>query len=706
MSEKLDDIEFGEYRIDRRNKRLMRRDEHVPLTPKVFETLEILVQNAGSLVEKSQLMELIWPDRFVEESNLTFNIKMLRKAFNDSPAEPRYIETVPRRGYRFVAEINSVNSEVSRQIAVVPVAIKGNGYLRTFVLAGFFAVVCLILVGMVFKRQISSANAVVEPAYSLTAERLTDNGTTYQAAISKDGRSVVYSSLVNGKESLWVRDLESSANTQLLYPSEDSYLEVAFSPNGRTIYFVRGPKDGSSRPAIYKMPAIGGVPIKLAERSEGTLAISPNGREITFIRYDEGSGDRNKLFTLDIESKTERNIASSEHPNVFWGATYTNDGKHLAVIYGESNNHTHGMGIYQMPADGGKMESISPQFLFVSSLRWLGDDRGLVITARESIGESKTLWHLDNSSHTVRPMSDGNVSYERLSCDAGCNKIVATTVMSDFKLYTANTDRSEAPNELTQARDGVSYAPNGRLVYASDSAANEDIWIMDIDGSNQKQLTTSIGVDAYPKASARGDLVAFMSNRTGAGRVWSMKVDGTEQTQLTETNGGAPIAFSGDGQWIYYIESTSRVIWKVNTAGGGEVPLIDKKLGYDCALSPNTETLACFARDQKTRKIEIRLFNSTDGVEKRRIPIPETENIPYSIRFSHDGTGVTYSSESFSGQITVWRQSIDDSSEAVKIRVLGGTSVLDSEISPDGKILSFIQGRWKHDLTLLTLGSY
>src|SRR5215831_19295712 len=97
--------EFGEFRLDPTAKALRRGNEPVALTPKVFDTLQFMVEHAGRLLEKDELMEHLWQGRFVEESNLTFNIKMLRRALQDDAQQPRFIETVPRRGYRFIAEV-------------------------------------------------------------------------------------------------------------------------------------------------------------------------------------------------------------------------------------------------------------------------------------------------------------------------------------------------------------------------------------------------------------------------------------------------------------------------------------------------------------------------------------------------------------------------------------------------------------------------
>jgi DNA-binding winged helix-turn-helix (wHTH) protein/TolB-like protein len=102
--------EFGDFRLDLAEKVLLRDGESVPITPKVFETLRVFVQHAGRLIEKDELMQKLWQDRFVEESNLTFNIKMLRRALGDDAAKPLFIETVPKRGYRFIAEVRRVKA--------------------------------------------------------------------------------------------------------------------------------------------------------------------------------------------------------------------------------------------------------------------------------------------------------------------------------------------------------------------------------------------------------------------------------------------------------------------------------------------------------------------------------------------------------------------------------------------------------------------
>ena len=104
---------FGRFTLDTDQRVLLRDGKPLPVTPKVFETLLILVENKGRIVEKEGLMRRLWPETFVEDANLTFNIQQVRKALGDDARNPIYIETIPRRGYRFIADVEEVLIDTS-----------------------------------------------------------------------------------------------------------------------------------------------------------------------------------------------------------------------------------------------------------------------------------------------------------------------------------------------------------------------------------------------------------------------------------------------------------------------------------------------------------------------------------------------------------------------------------------------------------------
>jgi DNA-binding winged helix-turn-helix (wHTH) protein len=101
--------EFGPFQLDTANHSLLRNGQLVPLTPKAFDLLEVLVENNGRLIEKDELLKEVWPDSFVEEGNINRNISIIRKVLGEDATGKPYIETVPKRGYRFVASVKTTN---------------------------------------------------------------------------------------------------------------------------------------------------------------------------------------------------------------------------------------------------------------------------------------------------------------------------------------------------------------------------------------------------------------------------------------------------------------------------------------------------------------------------------------------------------------------------------------------------------------------
>lgn len=693
MKEEQENFEFGEYRIDGQNKRLMRGSENVPLTPKVFETLQILVQNAGNLVGKSELMELIWPDRFVEESNLTFNIKMLRKALGDSSNDPKFIETVPRRGYRFIAEMNKPIELAADQVETQPRTAR-----RRLLFATTATAICAMAVaGFALWQQ--RASAVNASPLSFASTRLTESGNISQAVLSHDGELVAYSSHGNGKESLWLRDLASGSNTQVLQPTDDSYTGLTFSRDNKAIYFVRVPKDRSSGAAIYSLPTNGGIPTKIADRTEGWIDTSPDGKLLSFVQYVEGKGDLNKLMLMNVDGTNARVVMVSAQPSVYWVSSFSPDGKKLVAAYGRSNTSSKEMMLVEIDIETNSQRTVSENFFYISDVQWL-EDGSVLFNASEKIGDPSRIWKLDRVTGKGIVQTDAGVSYWRISCGNTCDKMVATTISPDFRIYSVDTKDARTIRELAQARDGLAHAPDGKIVYASDSAGTEDIWIMNADGTQQRQLTTGNGVDSEPLVSPDGRTIIFTSNRSGASRLWRMNIDGSNQTQISNENGGIAISFSQDSQSIFYKEAVTGVIWKISTSGGQAVAVFDQRYGYDCVFSVDGTKFAYLEKDKQTQRFVVKMLETSTAKLIAQYELMQGESRPYSVRFSPDGNSIMYVAEGSNGQNTLWQQPINEP-RPKQMLAIGPRSTKEVELSPDGSFVTFIRGQWEHDAVLL-----
>jgi DNA-binding winged helix-turn-helix (wHTH) protein/tetratricopeptide (TPR) repeat protein len=145
--------EFGPFRLDPNERLLLRDGQSLPLTPKAFEALLLLVENSGRVLGKQELVERLWPETFVEEANLTNNISLLRKALGDSSEEPHYIETVPRRGYRFVAAVKQVQPAEKGQSKWLRLFTERRPVILTVTVAAVF--ILLITVGGVILTRLS-----------------------------------------------------------------------------------------------------------------------------------------------------------------------------------------------------------------------------------------------------------------------------------------------------------------------------------------------------------------------------------------------------------------------------------------------------------------------------------------------------------------------------------------------------------------------
>src|SRR5215813_11630245 len=187
---------FGDFEIDVDQRLLFRANELVSLTPKVFDTLLILVESNGRVVEKEELKRRLWPDTFVDEANIAFNVQQVRKCLNDDARNPRYVATVARRGYRFLAEIEVVNNQpagggVENLAPPAPVATTGGRKrITVFAAATLILLIGAGLMAWSFSRRKSSVSK--SAATHLKLEQLTATGQSNLVALSPDGKYLAY----------------------------------------------------------------------------------------------------------------------------------------------------------------------------------------------------------------------------------------------------------------------------------------------------------------------------------------------------------------------------------------------------------------------------------------------------------------------------------------------------------------------------------
>jgi Tol biopolymer transport system component/DNA-binding winged helix-turn-helix (wHTH) protein len=706
-SKTIEFYEFADFRLDLSQKVLLRDGKPVPLTPKAFDTLEILLENGGRLLEKDDLMKKLWPDRFVEESNLTSNIKTLRRVLGDDAAHPRFIETVPRRGYRFIADVKESSRHSSGRNGAAPEYSGHNLKIQvdTSVFRRFLLPAIVILTvgfgGTGFWYALRKYTASMAPILTTDfgSEKLSTDGKVPVAAISPDGKMVVYVSAPPGeKQSVWLRQLESGNNVQVISPTDEVYRSLAFSPDANSLYFSRGPNVIGASAQLYRVSIFGGIPTKIIDNLRGSFSISPSAKNISFVRCIYGG--ECSLWLADAENgKNERKLASRQRSIRIADNQFSPDGRSIVFAVGQSENAANEFGLVEIDVEtASEREFTKERFFNINHLAWLPDQSGLLITASRIPNDNFRIWHVSATTGEVTVLTKDSESYSILSLDKAASNLVSTQVRLDFHIRLFNPENPQVQPRVLTDGTHLSSAPNGKIVFASSMSGNYEIWGMNVDGSGKQQLTNNVADDRMPVFSSDGNRIFFSSNRSGEAHVWRMNTDGSDQVQVTQKEGGWPLFVSPDGQWIYYHHGIQRTLWRVSTAGGDEQLMLDKaKRRF--AISPDGSEVAFSEKEGEKHFLVI--ASLANGQTVRTYKFADQTGSLVELKWVPDGKGIAYilANNRWENNI-LWLQTFN-ADQAQKIADLGDEEVPSSGFAmlTDGSFV-VAQGGWKHDSLL------
>jgi Tol biopolymer transport system component/DNA-binding winged helix-turn-helix (wHTH) protein len=732
--------QFGEFAIDSDQRVLLRKGKPVPLTPKAFDVLLLLVENSGRIVEKEELMSRLWPDTFVEEANLSFNIQQLRKSLRDNARRPRFIETVARRGYRFIADVEEVLSDrsetggsisgkvepksalaprwpdtqitpqeldrtaspvrdsqqtVTEQIADATGSAVVSTVRRKRILAFAIVLIAVGAVGFILWRISTGSNNFLKPAgvaektpaaIPLKIEKLTGTGHNTAVAITADGKFVAYTQDIDQKAGIWLRELATNTNFEIAPPTGPVY-QLAFANSGQHLYFCRGTPN-----ALYRISLHGGVPARILDDIQGKFSISSDDSQIAFlrdIRKDDGRVQR-CLMTAGSDGAGERILFEVQKPYRLDSPIWSPDDKNIICSYGNALGGLDMRLVEITLADGQKRELFPDRFFQINRLARLPNKNDLLMSARQ-LGESSQLWRISYPDGLISQITEGLSSYMDLGIAANSDKAVASQATRISDIWIGSSSGPRKPKRITQAIDNFCWTRNGRLIYSSTASGNRDLWIMRPDGTEQKQLTNDPAVDGTPAVPADDRYVVFMSNRSGTFQVWRMNIDGSDQIQLTDGPAKNFPSISSDGNWVFYNTSDDWHMWKVSIKGGEPVRVTDFP-AQSPAFSPDGKMIACSALFESKLRLLILPF---EGGPPSKI----FEGSSRHVHWSPDGKALIYSVES-NGTTNILKQSLEGG-PAQESMTFDAADVFDFGYSYDGQLFAVTRGDWQHDIVLL-----
>ena len=695
--------QFGEFTVDCDQRVLLRNGSRLPLAPKVFDTLLILISNNGRLVEKDELIKQLWPDSFVEESNLTFNIQQVRKILGDNAREPRFIETVARRGYRFIAEVtktqpNSAATVESEKLSAAKFRPAQEKSYLPVILATSVLFVGAVVFALWFVKSRPQVAGSLAPLLNtpFKSEKFASGGFVH-AVITPDGKYVAYTAETQNKQSVWLRQLETSENIQIVPPTDDQYVGFATSHDGNSLYFVRRGRFDSSISELYRVMTFGGIPVKITQHTEGTVSLSPDDKEISFIRCKYKDEDFCSLMLIDHDGKNERKLLTRRRPIRLAAAQYSPDGRSIAFASGESSSGGSNFRVMRLDLSTNVEHQVSSKTFFViNSLKWLPSGNELLLAARENHDGRLRIWYVSTLTGEARPLTKDAIDYISLSLDHAADKLLATYTSNNFHLFIGRIDDLSKAKDLAVARFGISVGPDGKIVYEGNDG---DLWIIDSDGGERRQLTNSPFSDVSPRLSQDGRHIFFSSTRSGTAEVWRMNADGSDQVQITSREGGHPKYVTSDGSLVYFESGLHQTLWRVSTSGGAATEVSNVKMLYP-AFSSDGKLVAYFFRDESNNRLKIGVMSLDTSAVIRVFNLTNNSHQLGRIAWLPDNKSFYY--VTVSGlQSLLWLQSLYNPGAPQQVANLGDDKIADLALSPANGSLAFVRGRWIHEAVLI-----
>jgi serine/threonine protein kinase len=537
--------------------------------------------------------------------------------------------------------------------------------------------------------------------------RLTNSGKVGAASISPDGKYVAYSaSDESGQSSLWVRHVATTSNVQIVPPAGIDVIfgGVTFSPDSNYVYYIR--TERSAPGVLYQVPVLGGTSKKLLENVRGPISFSPDGKRFTFIRRYASQGE-DALMVANADGAGDQKLAARTFPDFFLpGAAWSPDGKTIACGFGSfTGGYYRSVAVVQI-ADRMQKPLTSHRWSNVERIAWLSDSSGVITTAQEQAGNPYQIWQVSYPEGEAHTITNDLNAYHNASLTADSSTLV--TVLSDTtsNVWVTPTAEWTGARQLTSGKEnggtdgGTTWTPDGKIVYRSRAGGNPDVWIMDADGRNQKQLTDDASDERSLSVTPDGRYIVFDSARSGTPELWRIDIDGSNLKQLTTSPGAAPHC-SPAGKWVAYgsFGTSGFTIWKISI-DGGEPMQVNNKYASSPAVSPDGKLIASYIIDQQTRVTKLALLPSEGGDPVKLFDLPQTANRVESVRWMPDGRALTYINTR--GIVSnIWLQPIDGSPPR-QLTDFNTDRMFSFDWSRDGKWLAFSRGVVDSDVILIS----
>ena len=525
--------------------------------------------------------------------------------------------------------------------------------------------------------------------------QVTNSGNAGAGALSPDGRYIVYALQDGAQESLWVQQLATGSNVQIVPPDQAHFIAVSFTPDGNYVMFVRSDKSTLNFRYLYKMPVLGGAPRQLLRDIDSAPAFSPDGQQFAFTRgILRPLG--NDILIAKADGSDERVIAhfgtfGPGNAQVAWSA----DGKNLALISPETRDGVNRWIMKVISIKTGAVRELHAFAVPAQALAWLPGGSGILAVVTDFESGRGQIWFVSypkgELSRFTNDLTNYNLCCLHVTQDGNSLVALQDTALSD--VWVGKDDGSDAKQVTSGEAVGVGLTWIGNRIAAG--TARGKWFVMNSDGSSRTSLTSDNDLHFQVSTCNDDKHIVYWNVHNGQIELWSANGDGSNALRLVP----ATLIGSGicgpDSKSVLYVKDGA--VWGIPIEGG-----TPEKTNFPFAqlgFSPDGKLFFQISQKVEGGSLHAKLIVSpvSGGLPDRVFDVPYGMQFP---QFTSDSKAIAFLIRR-DHATNVWKQPLD-SKDLIQITKFPSGEMFGFAWSKDGKQLAFARGVRTTDVVMMS----
>jgi serine/threonine protein kinase len=543
------------------------------------------------------------------------------------------------------------------------------------------------------------------PFQNFSVSKVTETGKATLVAISPDGKYLLNVMDDGGQQSLWLQNIPTNSNTQVVAPGPFGYQGLRFSPDGNYLYFIRLEPGSQSLKYLYRAPVLGGTPQKLVTDIDSNITLSPDGKKFAYVLANNPRLGEYRIIVRSGEGSDEKTIATGPLNEVQFDVAWSPDGKTIVMPLSLPRDALGGMAAFD--AESGKRNDfLISKSLYFSRPVWLPDGSGLLALGAPAFSSQVQIVHVAYPSGKVSAVTRDTNSYVDLSLAADGRTAAAVERQTHNNAYVLPAGASS-----TQARQlamegspsyEVGWTLDGKLLM---SVANTGVTLLNPDSGAKTPLFSQSRFPGFAHSCPDGHFVFMALSPTKIeAHIFRADADGGNVKELTNGKFDFVPTCSADSKTVFYADADAKLS-KVALEGGASQQFRGyPDFGRD-TVSPDGKLVAIITAGVADTKERLGLL-SPDFSQPIRILDFERPRAEYApmfgdgpMLFTRDGKGIIYPVRD--GNVdNLWLQHLDGS-PGQQLTDFKSELIRDFDYSLDGKQLAIIRGHREADVILI-----